>query len=190
MVDSPEVIVGAKVALRPFRIEDAVAVLEAVAESGTTLSRYETWARPGFSLQEAKEYVGWWIEARRAGTAHYFAIEDLEGGLLGACGLSGIDREHRCAGLGFWVRSSAFGRGVASEAARLVVRFAFEHLGLERVEVMSAVDNVASRRVAEKVGALLEGVLRRRLVLQGEPTDVALYAVVRGDRAEGEPPPG
>jgi ribosomal-protein-serine acetyltransferase len=177
----PEVMVGEGVRLRPFRPGDAAAVLEAVVESGAGLSRYETWAHPGFTLQDAEEYVGWWIKSRGTGAAHYFAIEGPAGRFLGACGLSGIDRAHRCAGVGFWVRSSASGRGVASEAARLVVEFAFEHLGLERVEVMAAVDNAASRRVAEKIGAQREGVLRRRLVLQGEPTDVVLYAVVRGD---------
>jgi RimJ/RimL family protein N-acetyltransferase len=86
--------------------------------------------------------------------------------------------------MGFWVRTSATGRGITSEAARLVVGFAFERLGLERVEVMAAVDNAASRRVAEKIGAQREGVLRRRLVLQGEPTDVVLYSLVRGDVEE------
>jgi RimJ/RimL family protein N-acetyltransferase len=181
----PEVMIGERVRLRPFCTGDAPAVQEAVAESGADLSRYETWAHAGFTLGDAEEYVGWWIGSRESGAAHYFAIEDPAGRLLGACGLSGIDRDHRCAGLGFWVRRSAAGRGVASEAARLVVRFAFEHLGLERVEVMAAVDNGASRRVAEKIGAQPEGVLRRRLVLHAGPTDVVLYSLLRCDLEGG-----
>jgi RimJ/RimL family protein N-acetyltransferase len=177
----PEVMVGEGVGLRPFLASDAASVLEAVVESGATLSRYETWAHAGFTLSDAEEYVGWWIESRETGTARYFAIESPAGRFLGACGLAGIDRSHRCAGLGFWVRRSAAGRGVASEAARLVVGFAFGHLGLERVEVMAAVDNIASRRVAEKLRAQREGVLRRRLVLRGVPTDVVLFSIVRSD---------
>jgi len=176
-----EAIPGEQVALRPFHPGDAAALLDAVVESGSTLSRYETWARPGFTLEDAQEYVDWWIVSRESGGAHYFAIEGPEGRFLGACGLSGIDRANRCAGLGFWVRTSASGRGVASEAAGLVVRFGFEHLGLERVEVTAAVDNAASRRVAEKIGARFEGILRHRLVLEDAPTDAVLYAVLRED---------
>jgi RimJ/RimL family protein N-acetyltransferase len=179
--EASEVLVGEGVRLRPFRPDDAAEVFQAVVESGPALSRYETWAHPGFTITDAQDYVGWWIGSRGSGAGRYFAIEGPEGRFLGACGLSGIDRAHRCAGMGFWVRTSATGRGIASEAARLVVGFAFERLGLERVEVMAAVDNAASRRVAEKIGAQREGVLRRRLVLQGEPTDVVLYSLVRGD---------
>jgi RimJ/RimL family protein N-acetyltransferase len=63
------------------------------------------------------------------------------------------------ANVGYWVRTSRTGQGIATAAVRLVARFGFEDLGLRRLELLIAVHNVASRRVAEKVGATLEGVL-------------------------------
>ena len=55
--------------------------------------------------------------------------------------------------LGYWVRTSRRGEGIAVRATKLAARYAFENVGLIRVEVVMAVDNSASRRVAEKSGA-------------------------------------
>lgn len=150
---------------------------EAVLESGTDLARYETWAHPEFSEADGREYAGYWDEAWAAGSAYYFAVFG-EAVYQGSCGLSGISREHGTAALGFWVRSGATRRGVATSSGRLVAAFGFEHIGLHRIEIMSAVDNAASRRVAAKLGAVEEGVLRKRLTLGGVPTDAALLAIV------------
>lgn len=60
--------------------------------------------------------------------------------------------------MGYWVRTSQTRRGIATAAVRLIARFGFEDLGLRRLELLIATDNFASRRVAEKVGARLEGI--------------------------------
>jgi RimJ/RimL family protein N-acetyltransferase len=74
------------------------------------------------------------------------------------------------ANLGYWVRTSETGRGIASKATRLVAQFGFAELGLQRIEILAAVGNVASQRVAEKAGAVRECVARKRLLINGEKT--------------------
>jgi ribosomal-protein-serine acetyltransferase len=73
----------------------------------------------------------------------------------------GLDRirSNETANVGYWVRTRQTGQGIATAAVRLIARFGFEDLGLRRLELFIAVDNVASRRLAEKVGATFEGVL-------------------------------
>jgi RimJ/RimL family protein N-acetyltransferase len=83
--------------------------------------------------------------------------------------------------LGYWVRTSATRRGVATAAARLVLAAAFEDLDLLRVSIGVPVANSASHRVVAKLGAVREGVLRRELVLPGGPSDVVLYGLLRGE---------
>jgi RimJ/RimL family protein N-acetyltransferase len=83
--------------------------------------------------------------------------------------------------MGYWVRASRERRGIGSAAARLASRFAFTELGLARIEIVALPDNVASRRVAEKIGARLECVARNRLQFRGEPRDAAVYSLVPGD---------
>src|SRR5438876_1019870 len=63
------------------------------------------------------------------------------------------------ANVGYWVRTSQTGQGIATAAVRLIAWFGFEDLGLLRLELLIAADNPASRRIAEKVGATFERVL-------------------------------
>jgi RimJ/RimL family protein N-acetyltransferase len=85
------------------------------------------------------------------------------------------------ANLGYWVRTSATGHGVATTATRLAARFGFEELGMQRIEIVAALDNIPSQRVAEKSGAKREGVLRRRLLIRGESLDAVLFSLVPED---------
>jgi RimJ/RimL family protein N-acetyltransferase len=85
------------------------------------------------------------------------------------------------ANLGYWVRTSAAGRGVATNATRAAARFGFEQLGLRRIEIVAAVDNIPSQRVAEKAGAVREGILRQRLLIRGKSMDAVLFSLVRED---------
>jgi ribosomal-protein-serine acetyltransferase len=88
---------------------------------------------------------------------------------------------HRYANLFYWVRSSRLRQGVASAAVRLLARYAFETVGLQRVEIVVAVGNAASARVAEKVGAVREGILRNRIFLHGSSYDAFSYSLIPGD---------
>jgi RimJ/RimL family protein N-acetyltransferase len=101
--------------------------------------------------------------------------------LLGGVGLNFINRVHQFANLGYWTRTSASGKGIASQAARLVALFGLEQLGLQRIEIVAALPNLASQRVAEKIGAVREGVLRKRLRIRGEAEDAILFSLVRED---------
>jgi RimJ/RimL family protein N-acetyltransferase len=62
-----------------------------------------------------------------------------------------------------------------------MARFSFEQVGLHRDEILAAVPNVASQRVAEKAGAVREGVLRNRLLIGGESQDAVLFSLIPED---------
>ena len=174
----PESIETGGLVLRRYRPDEGAAIAGAVCESGRQLSRYETWAHAAFTEEEGRDYAAWWDRAWEESNARYFGIW-RDDRYLGSVGLSEISLEHRTAALGFWVRAADTGHGVATTAAAAVVEAGFENLGLQRVELMAAVDNAASLRVAEKIGARHEGILRKRQVLEGMPTDCSLSAIVR-----------
>src|SRR5438132_390407 len=83
----------------------------------------------------------------------------------GGCGINQRIRKDRMANLGYWVRTSATRRGIATAAVRLATEYAFEHTDLLRLEIVVAITNIASRRVAEKVGAVREGIAHDRIFL-------------------------
>jgi len=116
-------------------------------------------------------------------TRFAFAVLDVSSGLfLGGVGLNQINRNHNFANLGYWVRSSQTGRGVATAATLLAAEFGFEDLGLNRIEILTATGNAASGRVAEKAGAKREGILRNRLLLHNSPHDAVIYSLISDNK--------
>lgn len=180
------VVSGELVTARAYEEKHIETLFAAVAESIAELAPFETWCHPGFTHDEAAEYVDWWRQTRSKGQAYYFAIEHREtGAFLGSCGLSDLCGEHKRAELGFWIRSGATGQGFATDAARVVMRFGFEDLALARIELEIAVHNAASLRVAEKLRCAREGTLRQRLILPDGPTDTVIFSLLRGESDQG-----
>jgi ribosomal-protein-serine acetyltransferase len=150
----PERIEGDGVVLRRMTSGDAPELVGAVTESGPDLSRYESWARPDFSAADALAYVVWWDRAWDEGRAFYYAVEDEDGRMCGSCGLGQVDGEARAASVGYWIRSTAAGRGLATAAVEAIAGAAFGVAGFARLSIVAAASNGGSRRVAEKVGAV------------------------------------
>ena len=165
--------------IRPYRLDDAPAIWEAVRESMRELQQWMPWCHPGYSIEESRSWLGVQVPAFQQRTTFEFAITTDEGRYLGGCGLNQIDVLNQRANLGYWVRSSAAGRGVATTATELMRDWGFANTDLVRIEILVAIGNVASRRVAEKSGAVYEGTLRSRLTVHGTRHDAAMYAFIR-----------
>ena len=165
--------------IRPYRMDDAQAVWEAVRESLTELQPWLPWSHPGYAIDETRSWLAGQVEAFQQRTEFAFAITSAAGAYLGGCGLNRIDTLNQRANLGYWVRSSSTGQGVATAAALLARDWGFAQTDLMRLEVIVAAGNVPSRRVAEKAGAVYEGTLRSRLLIHGTRHDAAMYAFVR-----------
>jgi len=171
-----------KLFLRPPVMEDGPAVLEAVQVSGTALSQWMDWYNPDFSINAAKEWLGTLKSAWEKGINYQFAILDNElQQFLGSCGINHINKTYLLANLGYWIRSDRTGEGLATETTKLLANFGFQELGLRRIEIVTGVENKASRRVAEKSGATFEGILRHRMKLGGKNIDAAMYSLIPGD---------
>ena len=169
-----------EILLRPIRLDDAPALCYAVRESLKELSPWMSWATNGYSEQTAREYIA--IAGARWEERTFYAFAILRGGdFLGACTLSSIHPIYHFCNLGYWVRTSCHGQGIAGRAAKLTARFAFEQMGLIRVEIVIAVGNQASLRVAEKIGAHPEGVLLNRMVVGKSISDAHMYSLIPSD---------
>jgi RimJ/RimL family protein N-acetyltransferase len=167
------------ISLRPYRLNDAPALHEAAIESVWEVRPFMPWCHPNLTLDEGRSWIEAQVSAFTARKAFEFVILGRGGRFLGGCGLNQIDEENHRANLGYWVRSSATGRGVATTAVRQLVQWAFENTNLVRLEVVVSTENAASLRVAEKAGAANEGVLRKRLLLHGMWHDAVMLSFVR-----------
>ena len=168
--------------LRAPKRTDAAALDEAVQETLDELILWLPWARPGHTLSDTRRYLRGARSARHRRQAYEFVIEDLSSArLLGMVSLHRIDWLRRSGGVGYWVRRSEQGRGIAAEAARAMLDVAFIECGLHRVEVLVALENKPSQRVAEKVGFVREGVARGAEFVNGRYLDHIQYALLRSD---------
>ena len=131
----------------------------------------------GFAAKWVGRYVKGWQDGSCAG----FAILSKDAEFLGLAGLVDLDLHARQGEIGYAVLGAARGRGVAGRALRLVTDWAFEALGLERVELRIDVDNEPSIRVAERAGYCREGVFRSLHFKEDARADLAIYSLLAGD---------
>ncbi|HEX5221434.1 MAG TPA: GNAT family N-acetyltransferase [Verrucomicrobiae bacterium] len=170
------------IGIRRYRKDDVDALFTAVRESVRELSVWMPWCSESYSRAESEAFV----QSREAewerGEQYSFVIYDATTGhFLGGVGLNFINRIHQFANLGYWVHTAHTRRGVATTAARLAAGFGLGELGFNRLEIVAAAGHVASQRVARKVGAHCEGVLRKRLVIHGKTHDAVMFSLVVED---------
>ena len=171
--------------LTPAARPGADEFLAAARESGAALARWMPWYHAQYGVADVER---WFDEAERMWrqrSAFPMAIFDAATGrLLGGVGLHDIllygKRE---AEVGYWVRRTACGRGVAATAIRSMAAFGINELALVRVSMRIRLENRSSRRAAERAGARFEGVLRHGLVHGEARFDAAVYSLLPADLA-------
>lgn len=168
--------------IRPLRRQDATAFAAAALESQATVGQWLPWCHAGYSLDEARQWLQACERNLKAGTAYSMGIFSEDGELLlGGIGINQINREHNFAQVGYWIRQSQQGQGIAPRALVMIAGFGFKVLGLTRLEIMVQDGNHGSRRVAEKAGATFDGLLKNRLMVRGTPCAAAMYSLTPGD---------
>jgi RimJ/RimL family protein N-acetyltransferase len=99
----------------------------------------------------------------------------------GVIALNKIDHTARAGWIGYWIAADHRARGIATAAGRLVVRWAFDSVGIERLSLTAEPGNVASRRVAEKCGFVPEGVMRSAVRGRRGRSDSVLFGLLPSD---------
>lgn len=177
MAPTPPELSDGVIVLRTPTDADASTLVEVVRASAAHLAPFMPWASPTYDRTAA---LAWIRGERDPGQVQYLIVGD-DGELAGVCGLDQVNEINHSANLGYWLRPDRTGRGWATRATRLVARHGLTTMGLERVEILVAVENTASRGVAERVGATMEGTLRHRLLLHGRYHDAFLFSLICAD---------
>ncbi len=165
--------------LRPFTLADAPEVqrLAGNREVASTTLRIPHPYKDGM----AEEWIGTHAAKFAQGEGISLAISLRATGLLvGAIGLE-IFQEHSKSELGYWIGRDFWGQGLATEAARVLVNYGFQVVGLNRIQAQHLTRNPASGKVMAKVGMRHEGTLRDHRKKWGIFEDVEIYGVLAAD---------
>jgi UDP-4-amino-4,6-dideoxy-N-acetyl-beta-L-altrosamine N-acetyltransferase len=176
------VIEGERVLLRRMSRADAVDVVRMRADPEVQAQLFS--ARP----PTMEEHLRWRAEVEARDDRHEFMIvERTSGRSVGTIGLSHIDRVNRRAEYGVLIgEPDARGKGLAAEASRLLLAYAFGTLGLRRVYLHVLARNGDALRLYRRVGFQPEGVLRRHVWKGDEFLDVTVMAALAHERSTSE----
>jgi RimJ/RimL family protein N-acetyltransferase/nitrite reductase/ring-hydroxylating ferredoxin subunit len=173
------------ITLRPFRADDAPAI--AAACQDPEIHRWIPIIPVPYAEVDARGFILMTLEAWHEGTGYEFAIADAATDrYIGSIGLH-LGPNARRHAVGYLVSPEARGRGVAVRALRLVTRWGFDQLGIQRLALWTLPGNVRSQRVAEKAGFRFEGLARNWESDRDElPIDAVMYSLTPEDLAEAE----
>ena len=165
---------GERVLLRRMCREDTADVVRMRAEPEVQAQLFSE--RP----PTIEEHLRWLADMEARGDRHEFIIvERASGRSVGTIGLSRIDLVNRRAEYGVLIgEPDARGKGLAAEASRLLLAYAFGTLGLRRVYLHVLARNADALRLYRRVGFQPEGVLRQHVRKGDEFLDVAVMAVL------------
>ena len=154
---------------------------------------YENWAR----FQECSRYfpfdppagpdiygsmVDRWVSSYSSGTYFHWVIEWKENGeLIGTVNLGNVDEASNASETCYILSPKYWGRGIMTEVFRAVLRYAFEEIGLNRVQAEVFAGNSASEHILTKCGMQFEGIAREKYYKHGTYIDAAQYAIIRSD---------
>jgi ribosomal-protein-alanine N-acetyltransferase len=173
--ESLPMLAGATVTLRELRASDAASLF--------TLLTSEEVARfispPPNTVDGFEKFIAWTLRQRSAGSYACFAVTiDATDTAIGIFQLRQLEPGFGTAEWGFAIGSAYWGTGVFQEGAELLVSFAFETVGVHRLEARAALPNGRGNGALRKVGAVQEGVLRKSFLKNGEYLDQALWTIL------------
>jgi RimJ/RimL family protein N-acetyltransferase len=172
------VLTGAQVVLRELRTSDAPSLFALLTTE--EVSRFIS--PPPTTVDGFERFIAWTHRQRRAGSYACFAVTLAnDDTAIGIFQLRELEPGFGTAEWGFAIGSPYWGTGVFQEGAELLVSFAFEAVGVHRLEARAAVRNGRGNGALRKIGAVQEGLLRKSFLKNGEYLDQTLWTILDED---------
>lgn len=176
--------------LRPFRRRDIDPLFRAVNASKPQLAEFLPWAATPYTRARAASFVKESIQSWRETRAYDLAIRrpDAPGRHIGNVSVWHLSRPSRTGEIGYWVRTDETGLGIATEVSRAALRIGFQELGMHKVALRIALGNLASERIAVKLGFVREGVLREEIKVGDRWMDHSVWGLLEREFRRAERP--
>ena len=166
--------------MRLFELRHTAELYNCFVANRTHLESELPWLSQPFTHDDVSAYI-------RAGLERFAANNGFRAGiwssqqLVGCFSLHTLEWADGKASLGYWLAAPFERRGIITRACQVAINYAFFELGLERLEIMCASDNMRSRQVAMRLGFQQEGILRRSWRRQGQLVDQVVYGLMRDE---------
>ena len=163
--------------LREWRQSDAADVVRYADNEKIARNLRDVFPHP-YTLADAENFINSCLEADE--TCQLFRAITVDGHAVGSVGLLlGRDVYQKNAELGYWLAEDFWGRGIMTQTVRQICREGFSRWDIQRIYAEPFAYNIASRRVLEKAGFTLEGIMRQGVFKRGQVCDSCMYALLR-----------
>jgi ribosomal-protein-serine acetyltransferase len=176
--------VGDDLLMRQFRHSDEETVYRRATANYQHLREYMHWMTPDYSLRSAREFIARSLKAVADRTSLTYGLFRGDA-FLGSIGFVNFDWPARKTEIGYWISAEEQGKGIVTQSVRTLIAYAFGDLELNRVEIRCAASNTRSRAVAERLGFVMEGVLRQSEIRHGVLHDFVIYGMLREEWSNG-----
>jgi ribosomal-protein-serine acetyltransferase len=166
--------------LRTLDSRDVSALFTIIDADRERLGRFLPWVEETRTEGDTLRFIDDAADERRRRRSLVLGIV-VDGALRGTIGLHYVDWFDRSAEIGYWIASPLEGRGYVTRATQQLLGLAFGAAGLHRLVIRCAIDNARSRRVAERLGFRVEGLLREAQWVSGRFVDQHLLSLLRTD---------
>jgi RimJ/RimL family protein N-acetyltransferase len=171
-------LMGKRVTLRELRVSDATSLYTMLTTE--EVSRFIS--PPPATLEGFERFITWTLRMRTLGSYACFAVTlDGQDTAIGIFQLRGLEPGFGTAEWGFAIGCEYWGSGVFVEGAALMAGFAFETVGVHRLEARASIKNGRGNGALRKIGAVQEGILRRSFLRNGEYHDQVLWSILDED---------
>lgn len=172
--------VNSQIHLELINDEHAPPIFEMVNQHRTYLREWLSFVDRMQTVDFAQHFVKGTMQRNQDGMEHAFVIY-ADGVMVGRIGIYKIDHQNKIGEIGYWVVEDYQGKGIVTASCQAIVKFGFEELGLNRLEIKCGTGNLKSQGIPKRLGFKMEGVLSEAEFLHGHYIDLNLYSLIKSD---------
>ncbi len=166
--------------LRSWQPEDAPALFDAINHSRVHLSPWLAWVNPTTKQDHSLQFIKYSMQAIENQESLALGIF-FDGNVIGGIGMHQWNHIVKKAQVGYWIAKEYEGHGIVTQSLKQFLRFLFEKTSLNKIEIHFSPANKRSAKVAEKLGAQVEGVLRQSAIRNGITEDIVITGILKSE---------
>ena len=165
--------------VRSLTNSDALDLFNLINSNRDYLSKWLGWVGNTKAIEDAASFIEYANKLGENGSVTLAIF--YQNKLAGLCCYHPIDFKNKKADLGYWIGEEFSGNQLATMATKYLITNAFSNLGLNKVGIMCATENMASRKIAEKLGLKLDGILRCNEIVGDKIYNHAAYSIIKNE---------
>ena len=168
------------ITLKPHDLESAAWLFAMVDRNRDHLKKFFGWVDATQTVADSEQFIQKTIDAYQDNKQIPLQIW-YKNNYVGLIDFHGISTKNKLAQIGYWIDADYQGKGIVTQACKLLIQYGFETIGLNRIEVECNVENLKSSAVPKRLGFTFEGIMRQSRELNGRFQDIQLFSLLKSE---------